>query len=94
VSFEIESDDHPKVASRDFESRALAIQNFCIRSGGAHIFRRIPFGAFDQRSPAMFPKREQSKGVSDATRFLILRILPDDPARHPRFHPALPFIAP
>jgi len=32
VPLEIESDDHAKVASGDFESRTLAIQNFCIRS--------------------------------------------------------------
>src|ERR1700732_950820 len=53
VPAEIESNDHPKITSGDFESRTLAIENFCIRSGGAHICHRISFGAFDKGSPAM-----------------------------------------
>jgi hypothetical protein len=50
---EIESNDHPKVAASDLESRTLAIEDFCIRSRRANIFHRIPPGAFDQCSPAM-----------------------------------------
>jgi len=50
---EIESNDHPKIASSDFKSSSFAIQNFRIWSGQTDIIHGIPFGCFDQHSPTM-----------------------------------------
>jgi hypothetical protein len=50
---EIESHDHPKIASGDFEPRAFPIQDFCVWGGKAHVSRRTPFGALYQRPPTM-----------------------------------------
>jgi hypothetical protein len=58
----IESNDHPKIASSDLEPCALAVENFYIRSGKAHVVHRIPFGAFDQCPPTM--KRDLRFGMS------------------------------
>jgi hypothetical protein len=50
---EIESNDHPKIASSDFKSSSFAIQNSRIWSGQTNIIHGIPFGCFDQHSPTM-----------------------------------------
>src|ERR1043166_3579781 len=49
---EIERDDHPEIATRNFKSCALAVENFCLGRSRPHIQHRIPLGRLHESSPA------------------------------------------